>query len=223
MKILVPFDFDQKFGFFLKEDYYLALRAQGVEVIPQFFCLQSAKENLKGASGVLLPGGLGDVDPRLYNEDRVHPKTQTNRKRCDFELELIELARKQDLPILGICFGFQILNVYFGGSLYQHLPDEFPSELTHEQQGISSQPCHGVKLEGFALQMAGKDFENVNSTHHQGVKKLAEPLECLGKAEDGLVEAFRDPRSHFVWGVEWHPERLKGDWVIPNFVKACQR
>ena len=223
IRILVPFDFDQKYGFFLKEDYFKSLKQLGVDVVPQLYCLQSAKENLKNVHGLLLPGGAGDVDPRLYGETRVHEKTQINRKRCDFELELIEKAKSQNLPILGICFGFQILNVYYGGSLYQHIPDEFPSTLTHEQEGISSHPIHQVSLTDAARDLAGKDYESVNSTHHQGVKDLAGPLECLGRAEDNLVEVFRDPRSRFVWGVQWHPERLQGDWVVPSFVKACQR
>ncbi len=223
IRILVPFDFDESRGFFLKEAYFNALAKQNVQVVPQLYCTKSMKTNLDAVDGVMLPGGVGDVDPRLYGETAIHEKTIVNRKRCDFELELIEQALKKDLPILGICFGFQILNVYFKGSLYQHLPDELPSSVVHEQQGISTQPCHSVKLEPQIASIAGRPEEHVNSTHHQGAKILGENLECLGRSEDGLVEMFRHPQKHFLWGVEWHPERLANDWVIPQFVKACRR
>jgi len=223
MRVLVPFDFDTHYGYFLKDNYFRALQKQNVELVPQLYDLQTMKKNILEVDGVLLPGGLGDVDPKLYGETSIHEKTKSNSKRCDFELELIHSALQKDLPILGICFGFQILNVFFKGNLYQHLPDELPSKVLHEQKCISVTPCHQVQLNGLAVELCGNETTAVNSTHHQGVKSLGEGLECLGKSEDGLVEVLRHPKHHFVFGVEWHPERLEDDWVIPSFVKAFQR
>jgi len=223
MKVLVPFDFDTQYGYFLKDSYVCALQRQNVELVPQIYDLNTMKKNVLEVDGVLLPGGLGDIDPRLYGESAVHEKTKINSKRCDFELELIHSALKRDLPILGICFGFQILNVFFKGKLYQHIPDELPSSVVHEQKCISTTPCHRVSLTGFAADLCGDESTEVNSTHHQGVKSLGDGLECLGTSEDGLIEVIRHPKHHFVFGVEWHPERLEHDWVIPNFVKAFRR
>lgn len=223
-KILVPFDWDQDYGFYLKWEYESAVRRAGAQIIPQVYD-DSLQENLEKADGILIPGGLLDLNPKLYGDKTVHPKTKINEKRAQFEYPLIESILKMDKPVLAICWGFQIINVYLGGSLYQHLPDEFDSRIEHEQSGDRNQPTHWVEFEkaGIGKDLVGASRLFVNSTHHQGIRSLADTLSVEARSEDGLIEAFRMKEKKFFWGVEWHPERLPDDPFIPALVKACQR
>lgn len=223
-RILVCLDFDDHHGFFLKENYWKALKAAGAEVIPLLYDHDYLEKAIESASGVFLPGGLADVDPKYYQEERCHERTKVNMRRCEFEFDLIRASVDRKLPLLAVCFGFQIVNVFFGGSLHQHLPEDLPSDLEHEQKLPSHHPTHWVHLEpnSQARQLFCCEKLHVNSTHHQGVKTLAPGLICEGKAEDGLIEIFRHPEFRFFWGVQWHPERLEGDPIIPSFVEACR-
>ena len=224
MKILSSVDSDDKY-YFLRDDYVQAFKRSGAQLVPWFFDLDRLEELLDQVDGILIPGGKMDVDPAYYRAQSVHPQTKINRKRTEAEMRLIEAAMKRNLPTLGICFGFQILNVFFGGSLYQHLPDELHGALEHDQRSDIYTPCHRVQLDKHsrAHELFGASLIQVNSTHHQGVRDLGKGLVCQGKSDDTLVECFFHPEFNFVLGVEWHPERLKDDPVIPSFVKACQQ
>ena len=119
----------------------------------------------------------------------------------------------------------QILNVFFGGSLYQHIPADLPSSIEHEQKISKYKPSHEVLLEkdGHLFREFKKDSLQVNSTHHQGIKALGKDLRVEARAHDGLIEAFMHKGDQLILGVEWHPERLSSDQIIPYFLKACRR
>lgn len=179
--------------------------------------------------GLLLPGGV-DVDPARYHEER-HPTTVVNDDLDALEFALLEAATARNLPVLAICRGCQVLNVAHGGSLWQDLPSQQPSDLVHAQRGVArNYLAHGVGLESTSklATILGSDSLPVNSFHHQSVKAVGQGLTVVGKADDGTIEAIEatDPHSAFRIGIQCHPEGLIDSHPIWNrlfsaFVKAA--
>ena len=164
--------------------------------------------SLDGASGLLIPGG-GDIDPELYNCPR-HPRTHNVSNRRDrFELTLVDAAIERDMPILAICHGMQLLNVYFGGKLVQHLADD-PKRLDHDRDRPRAEPVHNllVKQGSRFEELVGDLNLPINSHHHQGLDGAAGPLEEVAWAEDGVLEAVISREHSWVVGVQWHPEAM---------------
>lgn len=218
-----------------------SIRAQGREIFLRFNYLQmildagaipltlphalpegGAAQQLEALDGLLFSGG-GDIDPAFYHEQR-HPKTVdgTDGLRDALELPLFEAAWARDLPILGICRGIQLVNVARGGTLFQDLPDQYPSSVNHRQDEPYSAPVHAVSpVPGTPLaRLAGSEPFFVNSMHHQGVKDVGDALEIEAKAPDGLVEALWAPGKRFVRAVQWHPEYLPDSPVTKTLINA---
>jgi putative glutamine amidotransferase len=183
---------------------------------------------LDGAAGLLIPGG-GDIDPELYGCPR-HPRTHNVSHRRDrFELTMLRAALERDLPILAICHGMQLLNVHFGGRLVQHLADD-PSRLDHDRDRPRAEPVHNLHVkQGSAFeQLMGGVSAPINSHHHQGLDGAAGPLEEVGWAEDGVLEAVVSRDHSWVVGVQWHPEAMadtdaRQRNLFDQFVAATQR
>ncbi len=161
--------------------------------------------------GLLLSGGR-DVEPVLYGDGEIHPTVELDVPRDRFELPLIRAAHGRDIPILGICRGIQSLNVALGGTLWQDLPSQSPSDVKHRQDAAGDQATHTLRLEPECRLAAvfGRRELPVNSFHHQAVRAVADGLVAVGWAEDGIVEAVEDPRRRFVIGVQYHPEEMAG-------------
>lgn len=159
---------------------------------------------LAGVDGLLLTGG-GDIDPAAYGAD-LHPEAYgLNPARDAWELALVRTAA---VPILGICRGSQVLNVAFGGTLVQHLPDltdqrhrevERERELVHEVDVVPGSRLHAVAA-GLRL--------GVNTLHHQAVDRVGAGLAVSGWSTDGVVEAIEGTGDRLALGVQWHPELL---------------
>jgi putative glutamine amidotransferase len=163
---------------------------------------------LDDATALLLPGG-GDIDPEWYGCAR-HPRTHgVSHRRDRFELSLIEEALRRDLPILAICHGMQLLNVHLGGTLDQHLADR-PHRLQHDRDMPRAEPVHDLHMhEGSPLaELMGSTVVGVNSHHHQGLGRVADGLEEIAWAEDGVLEAVYAPGHTWILGVQWHPEAM---------------
>jgi putative glutamine amidotransferase len=171
-------------------------------------------ETLLGLIDGLLFSGGADIDPNYYGETELHPATyDVHPLRDRFELELIRVAIERDYPSLCICRGIQLLNVACGGSLYQHVPDQYDAAIPHRQQEAGYQthePSHSITVEpGSLLATAyGAITIRANSYHHQAVKKIAPSLRATGWTEDGLIEAVELHEKSFVLGVQWHPEMM---------------
>jgi putative glutamine amidotransferase len=162
---------------------------------------------LEGACGLLLPGG-GDIDPEWYGATR-HPRTVNISHRRDiFERTLLDSALDQDIPVLAVCHGMQLLNVHLGGTLVQHLADD-PTRLDHDRDRPRADAAHQVRVkEDSVLFDALGPHSPVNSHHHQGLERVAEGLEEIAWAEDDVLEAVVARDRSWVVGVQWHPEAM---------------
>ena len=161
--------------------------------------------HLGSCSGLLLTGGT-DVDPARYGQAALPETQQPDPERDAAEAALIEEALARDVPVLAICRGMQILNVFLGGSLIQHLPGAARHVRRTEDKGL---PAHSVVIEPRTLlaRIAKGDSWEVNSRHHQAVDRLGSGLRvCARDAEDGTIEAVELPERRFVLAVQWHPE-----------------
>ncbi|MGH7533417.1 MAG: gamma-glutamyl-gamma-aminobutyrate hydrolase family protein [Gemmatimonadales bacterium] len=192
--------------------------AGGVPVILPPTIPPAAVPSLVAAlDGVLLSGGA-DIDPARYGT-APHPKLGTLEPDRDaFDLAITAAARDQDLPMLAICRGMQVVNVALGGTLWQDLPSERAGDVTHAAEGARTARVHAVTLtpgSGIALAM-GVEHLAVNSFHHQGVRVLAPSLVTTGTAPDGLIEAFETTDGPWLAGVQWHPEAFHAEPDAPD-------
>lgn len=179
--------------------------------IPVIFPFSSDSHDLKQlfdlCSGILLTGGH-DVSPEEYNEKPLEGLIESCEKRDAMEKEVLKMAIAEDKPVLGICRGIQFINVALGGTLYQDLPKQHPSEVIHHQCAPYDIPSHNVIIPAGSplYKCLGTEQLPVNSCHHQAVKDLSAELTVMAAAPDGIVEAVYKPDSRFFWAVQWHPE-----------------
>ncbi len=179
--------------------------------------------------GLLLVGG-DDINPKLYGEEKKEYLKKMDPERDIIDKRLIDIAIKKDAPILGICRGMQMLNIYFGGSLYQDLEKETKTKVTHDNTDNHPRDYKAHKIEldenSRLSKITGFTTENVNGLHHQGVKKLGKGLCHTARAHDGLIEAFEHCDLPFVIGIQWHPEELKdNEWkkLFEAFIDAASK
>ena len=167
----------------------------------------------------MISGGDFDIDPSFYGQKITSDKVQTIPEPTDFEMKLIDQFLPTNKPILGICGGCQLLNVYFGGSLIQ----DIQSNIEHEQPNPRNETSHEIN---FPNDSPLKKFTSnkktfINSAHHQGVDKLGKNLIVTGMAPDGIIEGFEHESHYYCVGVQWHPEFLITDFdkkFIKDFV-----
>ncbi len=192
----------------LRENYCTAVaRAGGVPILlPHEPDLAATYLDL--IDGLVITGGAFDVDPALFGATSRHASVTTKDRRTAFELAVTRGATAADMPMLGICGGQQLLNVALGGTLIQHIPDEVPQALAHEQPNPRTEPGHLVQVtEGTLLhRITGARELPVNSAHHQAVKEVAPGLVVDALAPDGVIEGIEAPGRRFLIGVQWHPE-----------------
>jgi putative glutamine amidotransferase len=170
-----------------------------------------AREILAGHLDALLLTGGGDVDPARYGE-AAHPSVmEVSGERDALEIALVRDAIARARPILAICRGIQVLNVALGGSLHQDIPADLDTTIKHLQKEPRHEPTHAVAVAGgcrLAMLLGARDVQ-VNSLHHQAVKRVAPGLRPVAWAPDGVIEGLESPDpAAFVVGVQWHPEEL---------------
>lgn len=183
---------------------------------------------LKQVDGLLFTGGH-DIDPNYYQQSKTAKCGETLEIRDKLEQYLFQEALAKDIPMLGICRGLQLFNVFSGGTLYQDLPTQYQSEILHAQKPPYDRPIHKVRFP------KGSDFENwigereymVNSFHHQAIHERAANTEILAISEDGLVEGIKIKGLSFAYAVQWHPEYMDHqdkltESLLKEFHSACQ-
>ena len=206
---IMPLWDDEKESLWMLPGYIDGIReAGGLPVILPFTDDKKDISQLADmCSGFLFTGGH-DVDPALYNETSLGDMAAPCRKRDAMEKEFLEIAIRDDKSVLGICRGIQLINAVLGGTLYQDIPTQHPSETEHHQRPPYDIPIHRVLLEkGSPLQtLLNCDLLNVNSYHHQAIKTTAPALREMAFSPDGIAEAVYKPDNRFLWAVQWHPE-----------------
>ncbi len=212
-------------------DYLESVRRSGGEPVEVGADGEAPAAIVARVGGVLLTGG-GDVDPSLFGDVPHSTYEAAEPGRDAFEIALARAAVEANVPLLAICRGMQVLNVAHGGSLVQDIPSEIAGALTHSIPEPRFHVAHEVwvakdsrlwaimadKLDGESLQ--------VNSRHHQAVKRVADGFEVSATAPDGVIEAMERPASRFCLAVQWHPENFwrTGEFrpLFEHFVKAVR-
>lgn len=201
-------------GHIVRESYVDALRRAGAQpvMVPALDLHTPAAEILGAVSGLLLMGG-GDMLPEHYGAEAHSATGDYEPDRDRMEMELAREARLRGTPTLAICRGMQVVNVAYGGTLHQHLPDH-PGLLQHVDPGAGGAVMHDVRLAPGSRVAGACGTERVYgaSLHHQGIDTVGEGLVPTGWAPDGIVEAFEsDERDAWLVAVQWHPEETAAD------------
>ena len=163
---------------------------------------------LDDIDGLLVTGGAFDVDPSMYGDEEAHQSVITKDHRTQFEMGMLQGAMKRDVPVLGVCGGQQLLHVALGGALIQHIPDELPGALAHEQPNPRDEVGHDVSIVPDTLLHAivGNETMQVNSAHHQAARDEPAGVRINARAPDGIIEGIEAINMTFCLGVQWHPE-----------------
>ena len=211
----------------IRKNYLFSIEKFGGIPFPLFHSLASLPDILSMVDGIIITGGNFDIDPTLYGENNDYSRSLKNT-RTNFEMKICEMSLKNNLPILGICGGEQLLNICFGGTLIQDIKKYNKNSLEHEQTNPRNETSHSVEIKKQTkLFEIIKDSEiQVNSAHHQAVNKLGKNLIISGLARDGIVESIESTEHDWCIGVQWHPEFLitKADkLLISNFIEFSQK
>lgn len=222
--------------FYLGRDYCEAIEAAGG--IPIHIGLiakaEYITELLSELDGILLPGSNTDVDPHLYGQEPHHRLGTVVPEKDETDQMVLAEAERANLPVLGICYGMQALNVWRGGTLVQDIESQLKGSFKHEQGSPPHRNSHSLKIAKGSV-LAGLDAVKkangsvrVNSSHHQAVDKLGKGLKATAWALDGVVECIEDMRNgRFILGVQWHPELTRGHddisvEIFDRFVEKCR-
>lgn len=215
---------------FLNRSYLDAIRHFGG--IPVVIPAEAGEEEqaflLNQCDGLVLTGG-NDIDPALYGEAVLNDTVVIAPERDLGERRLCDMAMAKNIPILGICRGIQILNVHFGGTLYQDLPAQVETTVNHSMEKPHHRTCHDCNLipRSPLRDLIGEAQIAVNSHHHQAVKDVAPGFAVMGRCSDGIIEAMWKPDAKFLWAVQWHPEKIwdieeSSAKIFQAFLTACQ-
>jgi putative glutamine amidotransferase len=166
--------------------------------------------------GLLIPGG-DDLDPSYYNEEKLPQVKVVSKERSGFEIALLKEMVKLRKPVLGICYGMQLINVAFGGTLYQDIELQLKVAINHKTD------YHIIVITENRFLIEGRF--SVNSTHHQAIRELGSGLSIIARSTDDLIEAFYRADYPFLIGIQWHPERQSeeelSNSIFESFVRAA--
>lgn len=180
-------------------------------LLPMIYDAEVLEGYLQVIDGLLITGGDEGVNPQLYGENPVKELDCICPERDECECHLFRKALEQELPVLGVCRGMQLMNVAAGGSLYQDIFTQVQDSLGHQPKQMPvDELYHKVILAGGSRiqKIFDSDELMVNSFHHQAVKKIAESFKATATSQDMIVEAIEHRHHPFAVGIQWHPEDL---------------
>ena len=203
-----PGGYSKKPWFALRQNYCSAVAKAGGVVVMLPHDIDAVDRYAALLDGLVVSGGNFDVDPALFGATERHSTVKTKDERTAFEASVTRAMLALDKPVLGICGGQQLLHVLLGGGLVQHIPDEVPAALAHEQPNSRDEPGHTVAVAAGTLlhKIVGKAELPVNSAHHQAAGRVADGIVVNATAPDGVIEGIEAPAYSFCLGVQWHPE-----------------
>ncbi|MFF2445474.1 gamma-glutamyl-gamma-aminobutyrate hydrolase family protein [Neobacillus sp. NPDC058068] len=218
-------------GVYVHHDYHRSVAANGgIPIILPFINPDMSLETLPICDGIILSGGE-DVDPIFFYQDP-HPQLGQVILERDFaELAIVEYALKNNIPLLAICRGIQILNVALGGTLIQDIPSQVKDSIQHTQKIDRYRDSHWVTItkDSKLFQIVGSERIRVNSLHHQAIDTVASDLRIVAQSSDGIIEAveYINPAA-FMIGVQWHPESMAStnqamNNLFAEFIKSCPK
>ncbi|NDW11709.1 gamma-glutamyl-gamma-aminobutyrate hydrolase family protein [Bacteroides sp. 214] len=198
------------------------LKAGGLPLLIPIIESEKALDEILSLVDALILTGGEDIHPQYYNEAPIPELGKVNEVRDFYDLALIRLASERGMPMLGICRGEQLINVAFGGTLYQDIPSQCADSTVNHRQSISSKyPTHYVKLlsESVIATITGETELATNSFHHQAVKDVAPGFSITGWACDSIPEVIENISGRPIWGVQFHPEGhvAGGDTIMIRF------
>lgn len=227
---LIPLYDDERDSYWMLPGYMRMLEFFGA--VPVMLPLSEDKEELEECialcDGFLLTGGH-DVDPMVYGKRKESYCGKVCELRDRMECYLVDAAMKKDIPVLGICRGLQLINAHLGGDLYQDISLEYGTTVKHHMEPPYNRAVHRIKVlpDTLLADIMGEGYHEVNSYHHQAVRKRAESVDVMAFSEDGLIEAVSVKDKRFIVGVQWHPEfayKSSEDsrLLIQAFVDVCK-
>jgi putative glutamine amidotransferase len=193
----------------------------------------SVSDYADALDGLVLQGGA-DVSPYTYGQEPLRPEWEGDRLRDSYEIELLKGFIAKRKPVLGICRGAQLINVAFGGTLWQDIPSLVPGALTHYDSDKYDENFHALRAEPgseLARLFPNNEVHLVTSIHHQSVRELGKGLAVEARSDpDGVVEAIRWQGDSYVFGMQWHPEFHSGREglvdcapVLEDFLREARR
>jgi putative glutamine amidotransferase len=217
--------------------YFAAVKDGGGEPVSLSLQLpaQQLASQIKDLDAFVLPGGPADLNPALYHAARQQKTHEPDENREKTDFAVLDHAFASGKPVLAICYGNQSLNVCLGGSLYQDIASELRTNIEHSKEGLppdAPDPVHPARIapggelaqlaaaSGFVNRDGGFEAQ-INTSHHQSIRDLGHGLRIAAVAPDGVIEAVEhEPHKHWVVGVQWHPERMKGDALAAALFRA---
>lgn len=224
--IAIPLAGRDPFRNYMNNKYVQSLNRAGAKVLWIELTDPDIIEKMLRCDGLLLPGG-GDIDPKLYGQAATEKCGKPFPLRDAVEMKMLEAFLPTGKPILGICRGEQVMNVYFGGTLYQDIKGT--QKCSHSNNPCRYKGIHSVTLaEGTKLyDILGIARLDVNSMHHQTADTVGNGLVVSAMSEDGFIEALELPSHPFCIGIQWHPEHMSKRTkrqrnIFTAFVDACK-
>lgn len=223
--------YDQDY-FMTSADYVASIEsAGGIAVILP--CTQDPKvisAYVNRVDGILFTGGE-DIHPNYYGQAIKRGLEGCSPVRDAFEMALLKVALESDKAILGVCRGLQLINIFYGGTLFQDLKQMAFTDIEHSCNNLPKyMPCHEVEVyvNTHLYNMVKKAKLFVNTKHHQSIDDLGDGLVISAKAIDGVIEGIEDPNQSFLAAVQWHPEMMSGQdelqrMIFEGFIKACRK
>ncbi len=213
-------------GLEIDNNYLQYIESAGAEAVELPYPISAVNdEALARCQGFMFLGGA-DISPERYGESAHEALGETIPARDEYELAIFRKIFNTGKPIFAICRGMQLVNCALGGSLYQDLPSQCPTEVQHRCKEATYAHKHTARfVDGNYLHgvLGGRGF-TVNSYHHQAIKTLGEGLSVMAEAPDGIIEAVYHTGERILWGFQWHPERMLdrvSRRVIDAFISAC--
>lgn len=225
--IAIPQMGNDLFRKYMKSKYTKSLETAGADVKwIELDNIEKAVAQALSCDGLLLPGGA-DIHPQLYGQEPNEKCGKPNAVRDAVEPAILRAFLKTKKPVLAICRGIQLLNVYKGGTLLQDIKDK--QQYKHMDFFSRAESIHGVSIDKDSILYSILKTENinVNSMHHQAIDKVGAELTVAAKSADGYIEAIELCNYPFCLGVQWHPEHMSKKSaeqrkIFTAFVSACQ-